>query len=369
MKGTIIYYGGFSLPDKNAAANRVVSNGKILVASGYNVVFLGADYEQCDYDGIRALSRNMFSEAHPAGATQWLRQIVLFKNLKQAVAEHKNTELIILYNVPFVTLCLAKRFFGKQGIDVAYDCTEWSQFTEGSLIKRVFKYIDEFFIRKFTHKVADKIIVISKLMENAYSSNRKILKLPPLVDLSDDIWHQPKENSADKFVFCFAGFPGGNKENLDVVVNAFMKLNQDKAVLRIVGLEREQFCAMYPGIEPSPQVEFSGKLTHRETIKQILSCDCYVFIRPSDRRNNAGFPTKFAESYTCGARIITTDVSDIRDYTNNSEDFIILNTTDTDTVHNAMLSMMHSDHSQRVKSLRNDFDYKNYIDKAQRWLN
>lgn len=369
MKGTIIYYGGFSLPDKNAAANRVVSNGKIFEASGYNVVFLGADYENGDYDGIRAISGNMFSESHPAGSAQWLKQIVFFRNLKKMVAEHKNTALIILYNVPFVTLCIAKRFFSKQGIDVAYDCTEWSQFTEGSFLKRVFKYIDEFFIRKFTHKVADKIIVISKLMEKAYSSNHNILKLPPLVDLSDDIWHQVKENSADKFVFCFAGFPGGNKENLDVVVDAFMKLNQDKAVLKIVGLEREQFCTMYPTVEPSNRVEFSGRLTHSETIKQILSCDCYVFIRPSDRRNNAGFPTKFAESYTCGARIITTDVSDIRDYTDNPEDFIILDTTDANTVHNAMLSMIQSNHSQRVKSTRNDFDYKNYIDKAQRWLN
>ena len=36
MKGTIIYYGGFSLPDKNAAANRVVSNGKIFKDLGYN---------------------------------------------------------------------------------------------------------------------------------------------------------------------------------------------------------------------------------------------------------------------------------------------------------------------------------------------
>ena len=29
-KGTILYIGGFELPDKNAAAHRVLSNGKIL---------------------------------------------------------------------------------------------------------------------------------------------------------------------------------------------------------------------------------------------------------------------------------------------------------------------------------------------------
>lgn len=368
MKGTIIYYGGFSLPDKNAAANRVVSNGKIFKALGYNVVFLGADYSG-EWDKLHKLNDNMFEEGHPHTSKQWLESMVFFKNLKHLAKEYKDIKMIILYNVPFVTLYLAKKYFKKQGIEVGYDCTEWSQFTEGSLIKRVFKYIDEFFVRKFTHRVADKIIVISKLMEKAYSSNNKILKLPPLVDLSDDIWHQSKENSADKFVFCFAGFPGGNKENLDLVVDAFMKLEPDEAILKIAGLEREQFCGMYPTIEPSSQVEFLGKITHSETIKQILSCDCYIFIRPSDRRNNAGFPTKFAESYTCGARIITTDVSDIRDYTNNSEEFIVLDKTDTDIVHKAMFSVVHSKHTQGVKALRNDFDYKNYIDKAQHWLN
>ena len=34
-KGTIIYYGGFTLPDKSAAANRVVSNGKIFLTVGF----------------------------------------------------------------------------------------------------------------------------------------------------------------------------------------------------------------------------------------------------------------------------------------------------------------------------------------------
>ena len=37
---TILYVGGFELPDKNAAAHRVVSNAKILKALGFQVVFL-----------------------------------------------------------------------------------------------------------------------------------------------------------------------------------------------------------------------------------------------------------------------------------------------------------------------------------------
>ena len=44
-KGTVLYVGGFELPDKNPAAHRVLNNAKILKNLGYNVVFCGVDKE------------------------------------------------------------------------------------------------------------------------------------------------------------------------------------------------------------------------------------------------------------------------------------------------------------------------------------
>ena len=41
MKGKkILYIGGFELPDKNAAAQRVVGNSYILKNLGYEIIFL-----------------------------------------------------------------------------------------------------------------------------------------------------------------------------------------------------------------------------------------------------------------------------------------------------------------------------------------
>lgn len=369
MSDTIIYYGGFSLPDKNAAANRVVSNGKIFKSLGYNVIFLGADYEDNSYTGIRSLSENMFTEVHPTGVAQWLRQILIFKNLKEIVKNRDSVKLVILYNVPFVTLCIAKSFFRKYGIEVAYDCTEWTQSTEGNFVKKAFKYIDELFVRKFTHKVADRVIVISRMMENAYKGTKKLLRLPPLVDLSDNIWHQKADKTTGEFVFCFAGFPGGNKEHLHKVAQAFMKLADKNVVLKIAGVEKVQFCTMYPEIKPSSNIEFLGRLSHADTIKLIMESDCYVFVRPSDRRNNAGFPTKFVESYTCGATVITTDVSDVKQYADKTDDCVILENTNEDELCQAMTSVMAKYDPSQTKSLRADFDYNNFIDETRLWLN
>ncbi|MCK9163882.1 MAG: hypothetical protein M0O93_06000 [Bacteroidales bacterium] len=48
---TILYIGGFELPDKNAAAQRVISNGKILRDLGFNVVYIG----NCFFEGRNIL--------------------------------------------------------------------------------------------------------------------------------------------------------------------------------------------------------------------------------------------------------------------------------------------------------------------------
>ena len=45
-KGTIIYMGNFALPDKNAAAHRVMINGKIFKDLGYRVAYLGVTRDE-----------------------------------------------------------------------------------------------------------------------------------------------------------------------------------------------------------------------------------------------------------------------------------------------------------------------------------
>ena len=47
-KGLILYVGGFELPDKNAAAHRVLSNGKLLRDLGYEVSFVGITHKSLE---------------------------------------------------------------------------------------------------------------------------------------------------------------------------------------------------------------------------------------------------------------------------------------------------------------------------------
>lgn len=367
---TIIYYGGFSLPDKSAAANRVVSNGKIFSALGYNTVFIGASDDS--FEGLRAVEgcNNMFEHAHPKSTKEWLRHMFSVEHIESVIEKYDDVCKIILYNVPMFTLLKAKKAFSKRNIEVCYDCTEWTKDTDGSLPKRLFKAFDEILISNFAHRAADGMIAISSMMERKYKKAKKLLILPPLVDINDEIWHQQPENHDGIFEFCFAGIPDGKKESLDKVVEAFCSINKKYTHLRIIGITEDDFTKIYPDcVIPKNvrnKITFTGKLPHSETIKFVLGCDCYIFIRRSDKRNNAGFPTKFAESYTCGVPIITTDVSDVGKYIVNSGRGSLLKDMSSDSIKNAMLFQI--ENKFQSKSLDNTFHYESFIQSAKDWL-
>lgn len=370
VKGTVIYAGGFVLPDKNAAANRVVSNGKLLTSLGYNTVFLGAADSNEAFSGVRQVQgcKNMFEEAHPQSSGDWAKHMVSAGNIKEVASLCSDVKMIVLYNVPFLTLLSVKKAFAHSGIKVCYDCTEWTKDTDGSFLKRAFKAIDEFFVSRFIHKVADGVIAISRMMENAYKSNTDLLLLPPLVDTQDDIWHQDIQKNEDVFEFCFAGVPDGKKESLDKVYEAFCRLKAENARLRIVGVTKQEFEELFNISNIDNRVSFMGKVSHSEAVSYILGCDCYIFIRRSDRRNNAGFPTKFAEAFTCGVPIITTDVSDVAEYITSPEKGQLIEDESVEKISKAMADALEKGKLKQSPDIRQEFCYKTFTADCGKWL-
>lgn len=371
-KGTILYVGNFELPDKGAAANRVVSNGKIFSKLGYRTAFLGVS-KDLTASGVHLLdaNRHMYEEAYPRGNKQWLEHMISTENIETLVKQLGDVKMVVLYNVPYTLLVNAKKTFGKQDIKVVYDCTEWTGVTEGSLPKRIVKKLDEHFIRKQIHKKADGLIVISSLMEQGYAGCENLIKLPPLIDMDDPIWHQNMEKD-DVFTFCFAGILDGNKESLDAIVEAYGRLESAKVRLNIIGVTEDAFCEFYDnGVELikecKNEINFMGRFSHEETIKHAANCDFYIFIRQSDVRNNAGFPTKFSESFTCGVPIITTDISDVAGYMDADRGWVLDNIS-TEEVETAMRQALARGLIREKPELDQTFHYGNYVESVASWL-
>lgn len=372
-RGTIIYVGEFVLPDKSAAANRVVSNGKLFDSLGYRTVFLGASASSENFKSIRPIRghKGMYEQAHPETAMQWIRHTLSTKEILSLIEKYDDVKMVVLYNLPVITMLLVKKALKKRGIETAYDCTEWTNTTTGSFVKKAFKYLDEFAVRRFAHLIADRMIVISSMMEKNYRKAKKLLRLPPLVDTDDEIWHQAPEEHNGIFEFCFAGVPDGKKESLDKVVEAFSEIDDKNVRLRIIGVTADEFKALYPETEITAEAEqkiiFMGVLSHNQTVKHLLSCDCCVFFRDSDRRNNAGFPTKFAEAYTCNIPIITTDVSDVGEYMKNDDCGQLLREADKQTIRSAMLSEIRKG-CRKKTGVNKAFDYRVYKKICREWL-
>ena len=376
-KGTIIYVGGFQLPDKNAAAHRVMANGKIFRALGYRVVYLGVNHTEPPFTGIRKASfgEDIYEEAQPRNNRQWLTRLCSTANLQELASKYDDLKIIILYNLPYETLRRVRKAFRGRSVKIVYDCTEWSPDTDGSLIKRLFKRMDAWAIRHWLPTCTDALIVISYRMLKAYTNCSHVLLLPPLVDLEAPIWHQDRTRNEDVFEFCFAGVLDNNKESLDMVVRAFCLLKHENIRLRIIGISDQDFRAFYPDFQGdldrlNEKICFMGRLSHHDTVRHILKSNCYIFIRPSDLRNNAGFPTKFVEACTCGVPVITTDVSDIRTYMTSPDKGEILASFEVEPIRQAMADAITRYYATRTAppALDASFHYASFISRTRAWL-
>ena len=370
-KGTILYVGNFELPDKGASANRVVSNAKLFNSVGYQTILLGVSKDK-ECTEIRKLKNDfgllMYERPYPASMKMWLGHMYSAEYIEKMLEIHGDIILVILYNMPFSALKAAKKACKKKNIKVAYDCTEWSDVTDGNAVKRFVKAHDEKLVRNKLANVADGLIVISNMMERQYSNCKNMIKLPPLVDIEDAIWHQTPEKH-EGFEFCFAGMLDGQKDSLDVIVKAFEKVCDKQTKLRIIGVENDEFKSVYPEAikalnKCEKNVIFMGMQSHFDTIRYVLGCDCYIFIRPADLRNNAGFPTKFTEAVTCGVPVIASEVSVVTDY--QTERISFVSTPDEKGITDSMNDMKNKKYESNM--LNNTFDYRKHKNTAALWL-
>lgn len=373
MNNTIIYSGEFVLPDKSAAANRVVANSKAFAELGYRTVFLGSSVSDDSFDGIREVTgfKDMFESSHPSSSLQWIKHIFSVKNLKTLLRKY-DAGIVILYNLPVISLICVKISFLFSGIKVYYDCTEWTKFTEGSFLKRLFKYIDEWFVRNTLPLFCDGIIAISDTMIKKYRRCKKLIRIPPLVDITDEIWNQKPYDGTDIFEFCFAGIPDGNKESPDKILEAFSRVSDENTRLRIVGMTKNDFVVNYPDLAflaEDSRIVFEGRVSHKDAVRFIINCDCYIFIRVSDLRNNAGFPTKFSEAYTLCRPVITTSISDLPSYFVDDDTGELLDGISVEKIADAMKRQIEKGKISKDGKLSDEFDYHSYISDFNTFLN
>lgn len=107
-------------------------------------------------------------------------------------------------------------------------------------------------------------------------------------------------------------------------------------------------------------LRFYGKISHEDLIALQKESHALFFIRPSTRANRAGFPTKFVEAYMIGLPIITNSMSDVADFFLDQDVGILVH--DCQILDLGMITMLYQ---HQKKSLRNTFDYNNYLSELE----
>lgn len=313
MSKSILYIGGFELPDNNAAAQRVLSNAKLLREIGYDVNFIGISK---DISSAKLVVDGFGSHPipYPSSTIQWVHHVLTFIDT-DIILRYKPSH-VILYNFPAIASLRILIFCHRHGIKVIHDTTEWesnSGWSPASLIRK----LDVNLRMRYCLKKMDGIIAISRYLYNYYKSYTNTVLVPPTVDLNDRKFHRDRvlaaSNNLRKLVY--AGSPGlsPSKDRLDYIieeVNNFSNIQLD-----IVGISKEQFLQIFGvNLKIGKNVVFHGRRTHAEAIGFVCNADFQFLIREQTLKNMAGFPTKFVESMSCCTPIIATLTSNIGDY-------------------------------------------------------
>lgn len=360
----ILYIGGFELPDKNAAAHRVLSNAKAFRELGKKVVFIGVDKTLPWNSDVIATRMEVqgfdaYSVPYPKGSKSWLNYLTDITDYVKICEKLGNVEMMILYNFQAIAMKRLMGYCKKKGIKCCADVTEWRSAKGETIIYRILKDSDTWYRMHVLHKKLDGLIVISRYLENYYKDCKNVAYIPVLVDCSEKKWENNYEKSRDVLKLVYAGNPG-RKDRLDKLIEALDKVKK-KYLLDVIGITKEQYLSYYPEhtelLKRHTNIVFHGRMPHLETLDYVKRANYSCFFRDDDRVSKAGFPTKFVEAVSCGTPVITNKTSDICDYIIGDGNGILLEDVNPRTIERLIGSV-----SISMCVNHSTFDFHSYID-------
>lgn len=388
--GAILYIGGFELPDKNAAAHRVISNGKLLKSLGYDVVFCGVTKESENgslNNSHKVFEFDSYPRGYPTTFRQWLSYFTDNNDYELLIEKHDNVKAVICYNMPSWPLYKLKLYCKKRGIKIFSDCTEWYKGSvKGNLAIGYIKRVDSVLRMYFVQKKMDGIIAISEYLHEFYSKKGvKTIKIPPLIDYTDEKWNTVIKEPHEIIEIVYAGGAFSLKDTyvkdrLDLVVQSLshLKTKGFRFYFKVVGCTLDDFETFYPELIKDldilqGDIKFFGRVSHEEAIDLVKSSDYSIFLRDESIVTKAGFPTKFVESITSGIPVLTNNNSNVIDYLKDGKNGFLIDTDSLESINKSMISPLSLEPGE-LRQMKVDtyeshiFDYRKFTEEFEKLL-
>jgi len=301
MKNKKILYIGNDIPNNSAAAIRVFSNALALKKYGFSVDILSLDH---NYSGEKEeifKEIRIFRKKYPISKTDYLNYIF---DIKKYISVCKGYDCVIAYELPSIATYRLFKWCKKNKIRFICDCAEWHTANHLSGLSKIVKIIDVWLCMNIVYKKCDGLILISSYLKKHFKNNKSIIVPPLQYEKSNN----DTLNRMDGITsFIYAGKPDADKDDLKQILDVITTI-ESPFIFNIYGTNNDKYEI------DDQRIHFWGSVPHEMVLDSLRNSDFQIIIREPTRRNNAGFPTKFAESIYNGVPVIVSNFSDVHYY-------------------------------------------------------
>ncbi len=340
MRDTVLYVGGFGLPDRTASALRALGNAAVLRAAGYRVVIAGKFrqipdpkaqptlVQGCDCHDIRQPLEGLARVDYTVSQAN-IRALALHIGLERIAA-------IMAYNYPGFGLYRLLRLARELGVPLINESTEWYGWEGFRPVTNVRRILESRWRNNSLAKLAGNFICATHWSRNRHPEANALV-LPFALDPAWDCWRVEANDAwcrnADAVRLTYSGSPGlgMQKDRLPLIVEALDRVspNGHGFHFAVVGMDAQDYLRSVPqhaGLleRHADSIRFLGRMPHRDAVGVLKAADFSVFVRERNRVSEVGFPTKYAEAATCGIPVLTNRSSDIADYLIDGENGILM---------------------------------------------
>ncbi len=340
MRDTVLYVGGFGLPDRMASALRALGNAAVLRAAGYRVVIAGK-FEQIpdpEAQPVQVQGFDCHDIRQPLPGLPRVDYTISPDNIRALAVQLglERVAAIMAYNYPGFGLHRLLRLGKELGVPVINESTEWYGWEGFRPVTNVRRILESWWRNNSLVERAGNLVSATQWSRKRHPRVNALV-LPFALDPALDCW-QADVNDAwcrgtDAVRLVYSGSPGigMQKDRLPLIVEALDRLSPDGQGFRfaVVGMTALHYLGSMPQHSAllerhAGSMHFLGRMPHRDAVGVLKAADFSVFVREHNRVSDVGFPTKYAEAATCGIPVLTNRTSDIADYLVDGRNGILL---------------------------------------------
>lgn len=319
IKKTILYVGGFRLPDKNSSAIRVLGIARMLNDLGYITKVGGkTDYTINTYTDVDFWSAEYVGEEKYKLDSQIEPILAKVKEVGKG-----NIKAIIAYNYAPIAFYKLFKYCKREGITLIPDITEWylidGKVTPTSVLRVL---LTNWRIAVISPRCKNSIYAVHYMSNRFKKNHTLVLPQVSLVQKTKDAvgFLQPEQ----RIKFVYVGYPGigFSKERVDWCIETFAELSEqfDNFEYHVIGVNKETVLE-YNAILREPIQKLGDKLTlhgrqpHEVVFEHLKNAQFNIFIRPENRVSKVGYPGKAKEAFDFGLPLFTNNTGDLALYT------------------------------------------------------